>query len=103
MVKRHPHTAIVTIETNGKLVNGEWVDGRISEIVVPGRYDSVSDGTVVLKRNSNGDEKQVHGYFYTKMQPTKDVKYLRLKIASKGIDVPIICWEPYQSHSIINV
>lgn len=103
MVKRHPHKAIVTIEANGQLVNGEWLAGKTLEQPVTGRYDPVSDGTVVLKRNSNGDEKQVHGYFYTKMQPTKDVKYLRLKIASKGIDVPIICWEPYQSHSIINV
>lgn len=103
MVKRHPHTAIVTIETDGKLVNGEWMDGRVSEITVVGRYDPVSDGTVVLKRNSTGNEKQVHGYFYTKMRPPADSKFLRLKVESKGLDVPIICWEPYQSHSIINV
>lgn len=64
--------------------------------------DPVSDGTVVYKRNSAGDEAQVHGYFYTKIQPPADSKFLRLKVASKGIDVPIICWEPYQSHSIIN-
>lgn len=103
MVRRRPHTAIVTIETGGNLVNGEWIDGKPSEITVPGRYDPVSDGTVVLKRNSIGDEKQVHGYFYTNMQPSKDVNYLRLKVVEKGIDVPIICWDPYQSHSIINV
>lgn len=103
MVKRYPHTAIVTIEANGQLVNGEWDSGKPTEQSVSGRYDPVSDGTVVLKRNSNGNEKQVHGYFYTKVQPVKDTKYLRLKIASKSIDVPIICWEPYQSHSIINV
>lgn len=103
MVKRYPHTAIVTIETDGKLVNGEWVDGQTSEITVPGRYDPVSDGTVVLKRNYTGNEKQVHGYFYTKMQPPAGSKFLRLKVESKGLDVPIICWEPYQSHSIINV
>lgn len=103
MVKRHPHTAIVTIETDGRLINGEWVDGKPIEMFVSGRYDPVSDGTVVLKTNSLGDEKQVHGYFYTKAQPPKDGKFLRLKVASKGIDVPIICWEPYQSHSIINV
>ena len=68
-----------------------------------GETDSVSDGTVVYKRNSAGDEAQVHGYFYTKIQPQSGSKFLRLKVASKGIDVPIICWEPYQSHSIINV
>ena len=92
MVKRYPHTAIVTIEANGRLVDGEWVSGKLVEISVPGRYDPVSD-----------DEAQVHGYFYSKMQPPADSKFLRLKVASKGIDIPVICWEPYQSHSIINV
>ena len=103
MVKRYPHTAIVTIDVNGKTVNGEWVPGKPIEISVPGRYDPESDGTVVYKCNSAGDEAQVHGYFYTKIQPQSGSKFLRLKVASKGIDVPIICWEPYQSHSIINV
>lgn len=103
MVKRYPHTAIVTIDVDGKRVDGEWVEGKPIEMSVPGRYDPVSDGTIVMKANNLGDEKQVHGYFYTKMQPPKDVKLLRLKVDSKGIDVPIICWEPYQSHSIINV
>ena len=73
------------------------------EISVSGRYDPVSDGRIVLKRNSAGDEAQIHGYFYTKMQPPAGSKFLRLKVESKGIDVPVICWELYQSHSIINV
>lgn len=75
MVKRYPHTAIVTIDVNGKTVNGEWVPGKPIEISVPGRYDPVSDGTVVYKRNSAGDEAQVHGYFYTKIQPPADSKF----------------------------
>ena len=79
------------------------VPGIPVEISVSGRYDSVSDGRIVLKRNSAGDEAQVHGYFYTKMQPPAGSKFLRLKVESKGIDVPVICWELYQSHSIINV
>lgn len=103
MVKRYPHTAIVTIEVDGKLVNGEWLDGKQVELIVSGRYDPVSDGTIILKANSLGKEMQVHGYFYTKMQPPIDSKFLRLKVESKNIDVPVICWEPYQSHSIINV
>ena len=48
MVKRYPHTAIVTIEANGHLVNGEWVPGKPVEISVPGRYDPVSDGRTKL-------------------------------------------------------
>lgn len=95
--------ATVTIESNGELVDGEWVDGDTIEISVPGRYDPVSDGAIVLKANSLGEEKQVHGYFYTKTPLPKDSKFLRLQLVQKGIDVSIICWEPYQSHSIINV
>lgn len=103
MVKRYPHTAIVTMSAKGQIVDGEWIPGEPIEIYVPGRYDPVSDGRIVLKRNSTGDEAQVHGYFYTKMQPPADSKFLRLKVVSKGIDVPIICWESYQSHSVICV
>jgi hypothetical protein bacD2_24110 len=91
------------MSAKGKVVDGEWVSGIPVEISVSGRYDPVSDGRIVLKRNSAGDEAQVHGYFYTKMQPPAGSKFLRLKVASKDIDVPVICWEPYQSHSIINV
>ena len=61
MVKRYPHTAIVTIEANGRLVDGEWVPGKPVEISVPGRYDPVSDGRIVLKRNSAGDEAHATG------------------------------------------
>ena len=103
MVKRYPQTAIVTIEVDGKLVDGEWVDGEQVELSVLGRYDPVSDGTIVLKSNNLGKEMQVHGYFYTKIHPPAGSKFLRLRVISKSIDVPIICWEPYQSHSIINV
>ena len=48
MVKRYPHTAIVTIEANGRLVDGEWVSGKLVEISVPGRYDPVSDGRIII-------------------------------------------------------
>ena len=103
MVKRYPHTAIVTMSAKGQVVDGELVPGIPVEISVSGRYDPVSDGRIVLKRNSAGDEAQVHGYFYTKVRPDIDVKYLRLQVPSLNVDVDIICWEPYQSHSIINV
>mgnify|MGYP001161765637 FL=1 len=103
MVTRYPHTALITYEIGGKLVNGEWVDGETKTLSVKGRYDSVSDGRIVMKKNSLGDEKQVHGYFYTKVRPDIDVKYLRLQVPSLNVDVDIICWESYQSHSIINV
>jgi len=103
MVKRHPHTAIVTYETDGKLVDGEWKKGEPGTLSIIGRYDPVSDGRIIKKTNSLGDEKQVHGYFYTKARPDIDIQYQCLRVPALGINVNIICWEPYQSHSVICV
>ena len=44
MVKRYPHTAIVTMSAKGQVVDGELVPGIPVEISVSGRYDPVSDG-----------------------------------------------------------
>lgn len=49
--------------------------GKPIEISVPGRYDPVSDGTVVYKRNSAGDEAQVHGYFTPKSNRRQTVSF----------------------------
>ena len=103
MVKRYPHTAIDTIESNGELVDGEWKKGEPSALSIIGRYDPVSDGRIIKKSNVLGDEKQVHGYFYTKVRPDINAKYHRLQVPAFGINVEIICWEPYQSHSVICV
>ena len=102
MVKRYPHIAIVTIEVESEIVKGEYVEGSKDTIEIKGRYDPVGDARVVIKRNALGDEKQVSGYFYTKTRPVSG-NIARLVVDSLGIDVPVICWEPYQSHSIICV
>ena len=60
----------------------------------------VADTYAMLVNSPDFSENKIS---ITKIQPQSGSKFLRLKIASKGIDVPIICWEPYQSHSIINV
>lgn len=103
MVRRYPHTAVVTSESNGRLVDGEWQDGVPIKLSIRGRYEPVSDGRIVMKANALGNEKQVHGYFYTNTKPNIDTKYQRLRIDSLGIDVDVICWDQYQSHSVINV
>lgn len=103
MVKRYPHTAMVTIESNGELVNGEWKKGETGTLSIIGRYHPVSDGRIIKKSNALGDEKQIHGYFYTKVRPDINVKYQRLQVPAFGINVEIICWESYQSHSVICV
>ena len=102
MVKRYPHIALVTIEIDGKVVKGEYVEGSKDTIEIKGRYDPAGDARIVIKRNALGAEKQVSGYFYTKTRPVRE-KVTRLVVESLGIDVPVICWEPYQSHSIICV
>ena len=87
MVTRYPHTALITYEIGGKLVNGEWVDGETKTLSVKGRYDSVSDGRIVMKKNSLGDEKQVHGYFYTKV-----VQILMLNICVYKFLLLMLMW-----------
>lgn len=99
MVKRYSHTAVITVST-GSLVKGEWVEGESSEIVVKGQYFPSNSGQQ-MKRNANGNEFIVRGEFSTKAWPVKDAVYIR--IDSIGLDVPIICWEPFQTHSVIYV
>lgn len=103
MVKRRPHTAVVTVTTKGQYVSGEFVEGSPETITITGRYDPVNSRAEVLKRNLLGDEMRVRGEFYTKSQPPADKIPTHITIARLNINVDIISWEPYQSHSIISV
>ena len=49
----------------------------------------------------NGKEFIVHGEFSTKIRPVENAK--RIRIDSIALDVDIICWEPFQTHSVIYV
>ena len=100
MVKRYPHTAIITIKTDGSVVNGEWVEGGTQTVEVVGRYDPVSTNNVI-RQNANGDEVAVNAEFYT--QHEKIEGSVSLEIVSLGIKRNIICWWPYQTHSVISV
>lgn len=99
MVKRYSHTAIVTIQS-GALVKGEWVAGVSLDIEVKGQYYPSNSGQQV-KQNADGKEFIVHGEFSTKVRPVSDAKHIR--IDSIGLDVNIICWESFQTHSVIYV
>jgi|WetSurMetagenome_2_1015567.scaffolds.fasta_scaffold787084_2 hypothetical protein len=102
MVKRNAYTAIVSLSSAGHLVKGEWVDSAPSILEVKGHYDPVNNSRVVIKSNSLGNEKEVHGEFFTHSKvPTDNPTHLLIK--DIGIDVDIITWEQYQSHSIIYV
>lgn len=100
MVRRYPHTAIVTIEGKPQLVNGKRVAVDSRNIEVYGRYDS--DGKTI-KKNELGKETVVQGVFYTKVLPPIEGRPVRIRIDSLGIDRPIVCWEPFQTHSVISV
>ena len=54
-----------------------------------------------LKRNVDGKEFIVHGEFSTKARPVENAKHIR--IDSIALDVDIISWEPFQTHSVIYV
>lgn len=82
------------------MVKGEWVAGIPTEIEVTGQYFPSNSGQQ-LKRNVDGREFIVHGEFSTKERPVANAKHIR--IDSIGLDVHIICWEPFQTHSVIYV
>ena len=99
MVKRYSHTAIVTIQSDS-LVKGKWITGKPTEIEVTGQYFPSNSGQQ-LKQNIDGKEFIVHGEFSTKARPVSDANHIR--IDSIGLDADIICWEPFQTHSVIYV
>lgn len=99
MVKRYSHTAVITVST-GSLVKGEWIEGEPSEIQIKGQYFPSNSGQQ-MKQNPDGNEFIVRGEFSTKARPIKDAVHIR--IDSIGLDASIICWEPFQTHSVIYV
>lgn len=98
MVKRYSHTAIITILT-GALVNGEYIFDEPRQIQVKGQYYPSGSGEV--KSTPDGKELPVHGEFSTTARPVKGAT--RIRIDSIGLDAGIICWEPFQTHSVIYV
>lgn len=103
MVKRKAYEATVTLEIAGWVVNGEWQEGRTDTLSVKGHYNSATGARIIIRRNANGDEKQVSGYFFPGKKPKFEGNPIRLTVPGLEIDVPIICWDSYQSHSVINV
>lgn len=99
MVKRYSHTAVITVST-GSLVKGEWVEGESSEIQIKGQYFPSNSGQQ-MKQNPDGKEFVVHGEFSTKTKPVKGA--VQIRIDSIALDAKIICWEPFQMHSVIYV
>ena len=105
MVKRRPseHTAIITVESGGKIVGGEWLEGELSEITICGRFDQCNSSRHIEKQNADGNTLRVYGEYYTKAKSPKDGKPIRISIDTIGVDKDIIVWEDYQSHSVIYV
>lgn len=99
MVKRYPHTAIVFSNGNS-IVNGELVESVESESQITGRFDSTNSANLT-KTNPLGNEVIVQGAFYTQAKPISRAN--RLKVEECNIDRDIICWEKYQTHTIIYV
>ena len=101
MVKRFPHTAIITYQsTGGHLTNGEWVNGEESTVEIKGRFDRM-ERTNVLRINPKGSEVIVRGEFYTKQKAMPGA--VSLEIAELGVKRDIICWWDFQTHSMISV
>lgn len=103
MPKRYPHTAIITLDTGSKIINGEYAEGNRSTITITGRYEPVDLRMETIKSNVLGDEKRVKGVFYTSVKSPVDAEPIRIKIGELGIDVDIISWDSFQTHSVISL
>lgn len=100
MIPLFSHKAIVTIEVDGHLEDGEWIEGSTKEIEVKGRYFPSNSGNQVRK-NDSGNEFIVKGEFTTKREKVKGAT--RIRIAGKGVDAKIEDWHPYDTHSVIYI
>lgn len=100
MPKRYSHIAKITVEVNGHLENGEWIEGGKQEFIVKGQYFPDNSGNQE-KTNVDGKVFTVKGEFSTKHKKIEGAT--RIKIESIGLDVKIENWEPYQTHSVIYI
>lgn len=100
MLPYNRHTAVVTIETGGRLDNGEWIEGNPREIIIRGRYVPGNNGGQVVK-NRDGKEVIYRGRFITSGPCNDDAT--RISIKSKGIEAPIVNWYQYDTHTVIYI
>lgn len=96
---RYPHSATVSAST-GSLVSGEWVAGTPTTESIQGRFEP-SNSNNIIRKNALGNEVVVQGQFFTKAQAVAGAT--SLKIDSIQLERKIICWEQFQTHSVINV
>ena len=96
-MKRYPHIAVVTIEKDGRIEKGEYIEGAKSHIEITGRYEASGNNKVT--KNRDGNEIIVKGAFYTKQHKIDDVNEMMINNESKSV----ICWEDFQNHSVIYI
>lgn len=100
MIRRYSHIAIVTIESQGELNNGEYIPGPTSEKSVKGQYFASNSGNQV-KENRDGNQFNVKGEFSTTAKKVEGAT--RIKIDSISLDAKIESWEQFQTHSVIYI
>lgn len=100
MIKRYSHTAIITVEVDGYLEHGQWIEGSNKEYTVKGQFFPDNSGNQ-KKLNTNGDVFTVKGEFSTQHKKIKGA--VRIKIESIGLDVKVESWEQFQVHSVIYI
>lgn len=96
---RYPHTASISVAT-GSVVKGAWVAGVPTTELIQGRFEP-SNSNNIIRKNTLGNEVVVQGQFFTKATAISGAT--SLVIESLGLDRKIICWEQFQTHSVINV
>lgn len=97
---RYPHIIVIPLEVEGHLENGEWVEGYRVEKVFKGSHFS-SNAAQPPRTNVNGNYVEYHAEISTKQKPIDGAK--RLRIDELNVDVVIIKWEQFQTHSVIYI
>lgn len=99
-MKRHPHSAILTIRAEPERINGKRQPNKTTTISIVGRYDA--DGKTV-KENAKGDEVVIAGCFYMRGDLCTDGTVVSISIPAFGINEPVFDIQPWQSHTVISI
>ena len=98
---RYPHKAKI-ISNNDTIVGGECVKGIPSDVEIIGRYEETgTSGRSILRLNAQGDEMIVKGEFYTKHRKIEGAT--SFEVVALGVSRPIVCWNDFQTYSVISV
>ena len=83
---RHPHTAVISVNSGSKDSNGDFIDS-IAETIVKGRFEPKVGGSLDFA-----------GKFYCKLLDFEPFQIFGQKLKYNGIEMEIFEFHNYQNH-----